>query len=61
MLSTRTARGLKALSINYDGVLVEAYVREQKEEIEMGEHFYREHITRYLDNVRKTNNLTLNV
>ena len=61
MLSTRTARGLKALSINYDEVLVEAYVREQKEEIEMGEHFYRKDITRYLDNVRKTNNLTLNV
>ena len=49
------------MSINYDEVLVEAYVREQKEEIEMGEHFYRENITRYLDNVRKTNNLTLNV
>ena len=52
MLSSKTARGLKALSINYDEVLTEAYVREQKDEIELGESFYRENTDRYhLDKV----------
>ena len=61
MLLSKTARGLKALSINYDEVLAEAYAHELQDEIELGESFSRDNIARYLCKVKQTIYITLNV